>query len=153
MDFEVRVAKMEDMEGIVNLLSQLSPPKKGEELDRERGEKILKSILDNPDYCLCVAEGKEGLLGTALLLVQQNLSHGGRPYAHLENVVTDIRHRRKGIGLAMVKYLIERAKEKGCYKVILNCETKNISFYEKCGFCITGEVEMRINLACAKIEM
>ncbi|MCX8082553.1 MAG: GNAT family N-acetyltransferase [bacterium] len=147
MDFEVRIAQTKDFEGIVNLLSQLSPPKEGENLDSEKGKGILKNILNNTDYCLCVVEDKDGvLLGTATLLIQQNLSHGGRPYAHLENVVTDIRHRKKGIGLAMVKFLIEKAKERGCYKVILNCETKNIIFYERCGFRITGEVEMRINL-------
>ncbi|MCM8777641.1 MAG: GNAT family N-acetyltransferase [Candidatus Omnitrophica bacterium] len=146
MDFEVRNARLDDFKGIVDLLSQLSPPKEGESLDVKKGEEILRNILNNPDYFLCIAESKDGLVGTAILLVQQNLSHGGRPYAHLENVVTDIRHRKKGIGLAMVRYLIEKARAKGCYKVILNCETKNIVFYEKCGFCITGEVEMRINL-------
>lgn len=146
MDFEVRNARLDDLEGIVNLLSQLSPPKEGENLDREKGKEILRDILNNPDYCLCVAESKEGLIGTAMLLVQQNLSHGGKPYGHIENVVTDIRHRKKGIGHTMVKFLIDKAKKIGCYKVILNCETKNIVFYERCGFCITSEVEMRINL-------
>ncbi|MDD3726088.1 MAG: GNAT family N-acetyltransferase [Candidatus Ratteibacteria bacterium] len=146
MDFKVRIARMDDFEGIVGLLSQLSPPKPEDRLESNRGREILKDILNSPDYCLCVAEGEEGLLGTAILLIQKNLSHGGRPYGHLENVVTDIRHRRKGMGLVMVGFLIEKAREKGCYKVILNCETKNISFYERCGFCITGEVEMRINL-------
>ncbi|HOL21711.1 MAG TPA: GNAT family N-acetyltransferase [bacterium] len=146
MEFKVRYARMDDFEGIVNLLSQLSPPKPGENLESERGREILKNILNDPDYCLCVAESEGNLLGTATLLIQQNLSHGGRPYAHIENVITDIKHRKKGVGLEMIKFLIEKAKEKGCYKVILNCETKNIAFYEKCGFCITGEVEMRINL-------
>jgi len=147
MEFKVRSADINDLEGIINLLKQLSPPKPGEpELDKNKGKGILNNILKSPDYCLCVAEADGVLVGTAMLLVQQNLSHGGRPYGHIENVVTDIKCRRKGIGLEMVKFLLSKAKENGCYKVILSCETKNITFYERCGFCITGEVEMRINL-------
>ncbi len=139
-------AKAEDLEGIVNMLYQLSPPKSGESLNKEAGQAILKSIIDNPDYCLCIAKVNGELAGTALLLIQLNLSHGGKSYGHVENVVTDIRSRGKGIGLAMVNFLMSKARERRCYKVILDCETKNIPFYERCGFSITGESEMRFKL-------
>ncbi|MBN1444612.1 MAG: GNAT family N-acetyltransferase [Candidatus Omnitrophica bacterium] len=139
----VSEAKMEDIEGIVSLLYQLSPRKPGESLDRETGQAILKSIIDNPDYCLCVAKINGELAGTALLLIQLNLSHGGKPYGHVENVVTDVSRRGKGIGLTMVNFLMSKARERGCYKVILDCEAKNIPFYERCGFSLTGESEMR----------
>jgi ribosomal protein S18 acetylase RimI-like enzyme len=138
-------AKTEDLEGIISLLCQLSPPKPGEFLDTETGQAILDSITGNPDYCLCVAKVNGELAGTALLLIQLNLSHGGKPYGHVENVVTNICQRGNGIGLAMVNFLLSKARERGCYKVILDCEVKNVPFYERCGFRTTGEVEMRLN--------
>ncbi len=142
----VRLAETEDLETIAGLLCQLSPPKAGETLDAEAGRKILQSIINNPDYCLCVAETVGQVVGTALLLVQLNLSHGGNPYAHVENVVTDISLRGRGIGQAMMNFLVSEARRRDCYKVILCCEAKNILFYEHCGFNLTGEVEMRFDM-------
>ena len=138
-------AKIADLEEILALLSQLSPPMPDEKLENEQGMAVLESIISNPDYCLCVAGINGKLIGTALLLLQRNLSHGGRPYAHLENVVTDINYRGKGVGMEMVNFLISKAREQDCYKIILNCELKNIPFYKNCGFNVTGEVEMRIS--------
>lgn len=139
-------AKKENLEGIINLLSQLSPPKPGEKMDNETGQTILETIINTPDYYLCVAEIEGELVGTATLLIQWNLSHGGRPYAHVENVVVDIRFRGNGIGRKMVNFLVSKARGRGCYKAILNCESKNIPFYTRCGFRETGEVEMRLTL-------
>lgn len=139
-------ARIEDLEGIIKLLHQLSPPKPGENTDKKNAQEVLEGILNNPDYCLCVAYLGSEPVGTALLLIQRNLSHGVKPYAHVENVVTDIRFRGKGIGQKMVDYLVSQARENDCYKVILCCETKNIPFYEHCGFSLTGESEMRIAL-------
>lgn len=35
--------------------------------------------------------------------------------------------------LRLIAALIDVAKQKGCYKVILDCAEKNAAFYEKCG--------------------
>jgi glucosamine-phosphate N-acetyltransferase len=45
----------------------------------------------------------------------------------------------------MVKELIKKAKENGCYKIILDCDEKVTSFYEKIGF-RKDSIMMRINL-------
>ena len=140
----VREARVEDLGQILRLLYQLSPPGPGGETDRETGSPLIARLIGNPDYCLCVAELDGESVGTATLLVQLNLSHGGKPCAHLENVVTDRRFRGKGIGREMVGFLVAKARESGCYKVILNCEAKNIPFYKRCGFRTTGEAEMRL---------
>ena len=42
----------------------------------------------------------------------------------------------------LVDYLINEAKRKGCYKVILNCKEDNVRFYEKCGLKRHG-IEMK----------
>ncbi len=145
MKIVVRGAKMEDLEDVVKLLHQLSSPKPGETTDMKEAQSILDSIINNPDYVLCVACAENELVGTATLLIQRNLSHGGKPYGHIENVVTDVRFRGRGIGLTMMNFLVTEARKRDCYKIILCCEAKNIPFYERCGFFLTGESEMRLN--------
>ena len=100
--------------------------------------------MDDENYFLCVFEDEGRVLGTALLLVQMNISQGGRPYSHIENVVVDKECRGKGAGKKMMDYLVEKARELDCYKILLNCGKDNIAFYEKCGFFDSGEVEMRL---------
>ena len=56
------------------------------------------------------------------------------PRFRTEDVVVDDSKRRLGVGSSLIKGLIKIAKEKGCYKVILNCSDKNIPFYSKFGF-------------------
>jgi len=52
----------------------------------------------------------------------------------LEDIVVAAKHRRLGIGRLMVAKLCEEAKKNNCYKVILACKSKNLNFYESCGF-------------------
>ena len=60
---------------------------------------------------------------------------------HIEDIVVDVKHRKRGLGKMIIDYLTEYSKNKKCYKVILNCSQKNIGFYEKCGY-KQKEVEM-----------
>lgn len=140
-DDRIREAQEGDLENVLNLLYQLSPQKEG-----ERGgnlEEKYKGIIQDSNYHLAVYDKNGKIIGTAMLLVQRNLSHHGKPVGHIENVVTDISARGKGIGKKLISYLTEIAAQSNCYKVILNCSEDNSAFYEKCGFRRTGEVEMR----------
>ena len=49
------------------------------------------------------------------------------------------------LGKTLIDYLVNVARQKGVYKVILNCSKTNVEFYEKCGF-HNSNVEMRINI-------
>ena len=138
----IRNANPEDLKELINVLHQLSP---SEETDLEKLKPILDKITQDENHYLCVYEEDGKIIGSGLLLIQMNLSHSGQPYGHIENIVVDINHRKKGIGKAIVTHLIEKAKEKHCYKVILDCKKENIPFYEKCSMHDTGEIEMRID--------
>lgn len=54
--------------------------------------------------------------------------------AHIEDVITDEEHRRLGLGTMMVNHLVELAKARKCYKVVLAAQDKNAKFYEHLGF-------------------
>lgn len=145
-NIKVRKAKVEDFPRIIEMLNELSPMKDVEESKADINLRaILEQILSNEDYMVVVAEAEGEIVSTATLLIQRNFTHGGRPYGHIENVVTDSKYRGSSIGKKVVEHLVELASSMNCYKVILNCSNENVGFYKRCGFETNGEVEMRKN--------
>jgi glucosamine-phosphate N-acetyltransferase len=49
-------------------------------------------------------------------------------------VVVDKNFQGQKIGVKIMKYLLEIAKNRGCYKTILDCTDEVKPFYEKLGF-------------------
>ncbi|MDP8012779.1 MAG: GNAT family N-acetyltransferase, partial [Nanoarchaeota archaeon] len=143
-EYRIRLAQKKDLPSLLDLMNQLSPY--SSQIDYTEISETFSSILKDKFYRLIVYETNGKIVGTALLLVQKNLSHGGRPYGHIENVVVDSSYRGKGIGKEMLEYLINEAKKYNCYKVILNGRKGTEGFYESAGFKRTDETEMRIDL-------
>jgi GNAT superfamily N-acetyltransferase len=55
----------------------------------------------------------------------------------VEYVVVDEKHRRRGIGKLLMDDVIERAKEAGCYKIMLTSDNRREEahdFYRSLGF-------------------
>ncbi|MBI2040979.1 MAG: GNAT family N-acetyltransferase [DPANN group archaeon] len=146
-DLSIRSVMAEDLEQLLPILYQLSPLKPHETEDKVRLAAILEEIIADKNHHMLVCEYQGKIIGTATLLIQQSLTHGSRPYGHIENVVTHVDYRqKKGVGKMLVTKLHEIAKQHGCHKVVLACQEGNVPFYEKCSMGKTGEVEMRINL-------
>ena len=145
MSENVRLAKLEDLSDLLTLLQQIKP---GEKTNVETGrlEKTMSEIVGDKNHYIAVYELDNRLVGTATLIIQLNLTHDGRPYGHIENVVTDEKYRGKGVGKGLMDFLIKEAKERGCYKLVLDCAKDKIPFYEKRGFDAKGSVEMRMDL-------
>jgi len=76
---------------------------------------------------------KATLVGAGTLLVEFKFIHACSKVGHIEDVVVLPETRGKGLGLLVVNTLVEEAKKRGCYKVILDCDEKNIDFYKKAG--------------------
>lgn len=85
------------------------------------------------------------LVATGSLIVERKIIHNLSSVGHIEDIVVDKKHRKKGYGKMMIDYLVGIAKDNNCYKVILNCKESNSLFYEKCGFSKT-EIEMTFRL-------
>ena len=61
----------------------------------------------------------------------------------IEDVIISEKYRGNGLGkLIIEKLIVVGLNDFRCYKVILNCLDKNIDFYKKCNFTISG-VQMR----------
>ena len=103
-------------------------------LEQNSVRNILKKILENENHIIHVAELNEKIVGSTTLLIEQKFIHEGGFVGHIEDVVVNKKFEGQGIGMKLVLSLLDVAKEKKCYKTILNCEDKLIPFYEKIGF-------------------
>tara|TARA_Y100001951_G_scaffold91629_1_gene85781 strand:+ start:64 stop:501 length:438 start_codon:yes stop_codon:yes gene_type:complete len=127
-----------------NLLSQLSGVNNGHDWER-----LMSSYIDmKPDIMTFVkidySIRRKRIIGSATVFIENKFLHCGSRVGHIEDVVVDKGCRIKGVGKSLIEACLRFAKDKGCYKTILDCSEHNIPFYEKCGFKVDG-VCMRIN--------
>jgi len=132
----VRRADVEDLQALLGLLSQLheDEPPLGPGPARLAA---LDRILSAPGRVLLLAEGEGLAIGTLDLLIVENLTRGGRPWATIENLVVDRAHRRLGAGGALLSAATEIAREAGCYKLQLVSHSRRAgahALYEQAGF-------------------
>jgi glucosamine-phosphate N-acetyltransferase len=147
MSFILRELQDDDLSnGFFETLSNLSEVGSISK-EKNLAEKILNIIKHDKNYITIIAEDQKNhqVIGTATLLIEQKFIHNGGKAGHIEDVVTRKGYEGRGIGKEIMKELIKIAKENGCYKIILDCDEKVISFYEKIGF-RKHSIMMRINL-------
>lgn len=134
MNLQLRLATQDDYPQLMELLQQLHT---NDPLPDRLGEQAFAEILASDYFHLIVAAEGAKLVGTCYLNIIPNLSRGGRPYALIENVITDAEHRGKGVGKAMMQHALELARQAGCYKLMLMTgrqEQVVHDFYRKLGF-------------------
>ena len=64
----------------------------------------------------------------------------GEVAGHIEDIVVNHSVRGKMIGVALIKKLIEVAKNKNCYRITLFCKESLINFYARNGFEVNNVV-------------
>ena len=115
-------------------LESLDHLRQSSNLEPNSARNILKKILENENHIIHVAELNGKIVGSTTLLIEQKFIHGGGFVGHIEDVVVNKEFQGHGIGMKLVLSLLGVAKEKKCYKTILNCEDKLLPFYEEIGF-------------------
>lgn len=94
---------------------------------------IWEKISSNSLLHYFVIEENGKLVSSCTLSIIPNLTRGARPYGIIENVVTHIEYRRKGLGTAVLKHALKEAWKNNCYKVMLSTGRSDsgiFSFYE-----------------------
>lgn len=76
----------------------------------------------------------EKIVATAKIMFEPKLIFQMATLAHIEDVCTLAEERKKGHGAALIRHLIELAREKKCYKITLTCSKDIRHFYESVGF-------------------
>ena len=131
----VREVEAEDLDELLHLylhLHERTVPKRCDSLDR-----IWNTIQSSPDYHIFVAEQDGRIVSSCSCIVIANLTHALRPYALIENVVTDRACRWRGLASACIEQAVNVAKQAGCYKVMLLTgakDRKTLDFYRHAGF-------------------
>jgi len=131
----LRRADDRDLAGVLRLYAHLNTS--DPILDADEAAEIWKAILSNEVLHLIVVEEANRLVSSCLLLIVPNLTRGGRPFAIIENVVTDPDYRRRGLGTMVLRFALDIAWDANCYKVMLATGRKDeatLSFYERSGF-------------------
>lgn len=109
----------------------------GSILTLEQARPIFRRMRKYPDYQLFATEAAGEILGVFAMLIMDNLGHRGAPAALVEDVVVREDLRGRGIGREMMQFALNRAREKGCYKLALSSNKNREEahrFYESLGF-------------------
>jgi len=128
----IREIEEDDLEkGFLETLDFL---RNASDLDKNKANEILKKIKQNSNHIIYVAIDNKKIVGSTTLLIEQKFIHDGGLVGHIEDVVVRKDYEGKGIGIKLVTSMLERAKEKNCYKTILDCKDDVKQFYERIGF-------------------
>lgn len=131
----IRKAVRGDLEGLMALYAQLHdlPPQQPD----EAAWKVWENMLHDGNYTVIVAEEEGHVVSTCTCTVIWNLTHHIRPYAVIENVVTDCALRGRGLATECLNYARDLARKRNCYKLMLMTGSKQEStlrFYERAGY-------------------
>ena len=134
MNIKYEILEEKGLSSLLELYKQLNPD------DNILDERIIKNIwenIKNQNIKYFIAKDNEKIIGSCYICIIPNLTRGGKSIGFIENVITDIKYRGKGIGKIIMENAIKYAKENNCYKVILqsgNKRTDAHEFYKKLGF-------------------
>jgi GNAT superfamily N-acetyltransferase len=134
VNLTIRTARADDLDALLGLYRQLHSS--DEPLpDQQEVQRVWQSILALPHHSCYFAEREGQLLATCVMTLVPNLTRGARPYALIENVVTDSAFRKQGIATRLLQHVLQLAWDQNCYKVLLlTGNPKNVPFYESAGF-------------------
>ncbi|MCQ2433919.1 MAG: GNAT family N-acetyltransferase [Oscillospiraceae bacterium] len=130
-----REIQYDDFDGLMQLYTQLHDnpfPAKTQEILT-----LWQQILDDRNHHIIVAEEDGCIVSSCVCVIIPNLTHGQRPYALIENVITDEAHRGKGLASACLNYAKDIAVHENCYKMMLLTGSKldsTLRFYERAGY-------------------
>ncbi len=133
----IRTLQQRDLAELVHIYSFLHPEDPALDPESSAVADLWSRILSNPGYIYLGLFMDDRLASTCTITIISNLTRGLRPYALIENVVTDPDYRRKGLGTAILREALRLSWEKGCYKVMLETSRQTpetLRFYENAGF-------------------
>ena len=131
----VREAVKEDLNELLNLylfLHEKNIPENSDYL-----ENTWKTIIEDINHHIIVNEVNGKIVSSCVCVIVPNLTRNIRPYALIENVVTNENYRGKGYATECLNYAKEIAIKNNCYKMMLLTGIKNentLAFYKNAGY-------------------
>ncbi|MCX6116879.1 MAG: GNAT family N-acetyltransferase [Proteobacteria bacterium] len=125
----LRRAKIEDLDDILNLISDGSPPgvkiSPTEKSDKSYVE-VFHYIDQQPTYLLAVVEVDQRIIATFQLVFLAFLAGGGAQDCQIESVHVARDFRGLGIGGLMIEWVIQLAKQHKCRRVQLTTNKSRV---------------------------
>lgn len=131
----IREITENDLYGLLELYTHLHDnpvPSETDELKR-----LWDGIMSDENHHIIIAEESGKIVSSCVCVIIPNLTHNQQPYALIENVVTHVDYRGRGLATACLNYAREIAKKENCYKLMLMTGSKKestLNFYERAGY-------------------
>jgi GNAT superfamily N-acetyltransferase len=133
---EIRNLSQDDLEPLLSLYRQMNP--RDDPLPEHSHVRALWfDILHSPSLIYVGGFAGGQLVAACNAAIIPNLTRGTRPYAVIENVVTDTKCRRRGFGSRVMRALLDQCWARHCYKVMLMSSMARVEihgFYDSLGF-------------------
>jgi len=135
-----RLATRSDLPAIVRMLADDDLGSQRERVENPLPDSYystFEQINNDLNHELIVAELDGDVIGTLHLMFLPSVSFQGGLRAQIESVRVDKRFQSQGIGSEMIKWSMERAKERGAHVVQLTTHKSRVDahrFYERLGF-------------------
>jgi ribosomal protein S18 acetylase RimI-like enzyme len=152
-ELKFELAKASDLPRLVELLGILFESEAEFSADAEKQRGALQAILADPakGRIFVAREGRE-VIAMASLLYTISTAEGGKA-ALFEDLVTAPEHRKRGIGAALLKHIIEQARAEGVLRITLLTDMQNEraqALYRRLGFVGSPMRPMRLKLRKTK---
>lgn len=148
MDYSIRELEEDDLQDGKGFIATMANLNDISDLSSEDRIQIWREAKkQNAYFFVAVADEEtygEQIIATVKLIIEPKFFYEGKKVGHIEDVITRRGFEGMGLGKALLKEAIKKAKEENCYKVILNCNKNLISFYKKSNFRV-HEVGMRLD--------
>ena len=125
-----RILSKNDYLQYTNLLNEFRPCN----LNKDHFVTIYREIFQKGQIWLLIDDITKKIIATGTLLFEQKFINNGGIVAHIEDVIISKEEKGKGYGTYLLEHLINKSREKKCYKIILNCSPELTKFYKKLGF-------------------
>eukprot|EP01127_Copromyxa_protea_P019252 TRINITY_DN61_c0_g2_i1.p1 TRINITY_DN61_c0_g2~~TRINITY_DN61_c0_g2_i1.p1 ORF type:complete len:184 (-),score=21.37 TRINITY_DN61_c0_g2_i1:66-581(-) len=139
--------------GFAPLLSQLTDIAG---LDSKKFDTAFAEMVEenkhSPKHIVVVIEdvNSRKIVATGTLLIERKFARNIGLCGHIEDIVVLSDVRGAQLGRRIIQELKDIGTKLGCYKIILDCEDKNVGFYEKLGF-QPKERQMAVYLKASKL--
>lgn len=132
---EIELISEKYVDDLLVLYNQLLPNEQF--VNNSTLSETINKIESYDDYYILVGVINNVAVTTCSLIILPNITHGQRPYAIIENVVTHREHQKKGYAMKILQYAIDVAKGANCHKILLQTRRKELhvhKLYKHLGF-------------------
>ena len=149
MELTYGTATAKDLPQMVELLGVLFTDEAEFHADAGKQQRALETILGNPTIGrLFVAREGKRVLAMASLLYTVSTAEGGKA-ALFEDLVVHPDERKRGIGEALLKHVVEQARADGVLRITLLTDMQNEraqAMYRRAGFVGSPMKPMRLKI-------